>query len=98
MPRVLSCLLTRGILQVQKKLSDEDKQLVQNNMLVGIAPELIGNTPEEMRAISTGKGDQFVVQGVLRYRENGGCFFVRLAWLFFGLPVRSSSAVKMHIG
>lgn len=61
-------------LQVQKKLPDEDKQLVQNNMLVGIAPELIGNTPEEMRAISSGKGDQFVVQGVLRSGKGGDIF------------------------
>lgn len=47
-------------------------------MLVGIAPELIGDTPEEMRAISTGKGDQFVVQGVLRYTGEAGVFIY--AW------------------
>ncbi|CAM9671001.1 unnamed protein product, partial [Laminaria digitata] len=64
------------IKQVQKKLSDEDKQLVQNNMLVGIAPELIGDTPEEMRAISTGKGDQFVVQGVLRTSMRDGAITI----------------------
>eukprot|EP00904_Undaria_pinnatifida_P010466 jgi/Undpi1/654/HiC_scaffold_10.g04118.m1 len=64
------------IKQVQKKLPDEDKQLVQNNMLVGIAPELIGNTPEEMRAISSGKGDQFVVQGVLRTSMRDGAITI----------------------
>lgn len=50
---------------MQKKLSDEDKRLVQTNMLVGVAPELIGNTANEIMAISTGR-DHFVVQGVLR--------------------------------
>lgn len=54
------------IRQVQKKLSDEDKQLVQNSMLVGVAPELIGDTADEIRDISTGKGERFIVQGVLR--------------------------------
>lgn len=54
------------ICQVQKKLSDEDKQLVQNSMLVGVAPELIGDTADEIRDISTGKGERFIVQGVLR--------------------------------
>lgn len=34
-------------------------------MLVGIAPELIGNTADEMLAISTGN-DHFIVQGVMR--------------------------------
>lgn len=51
--------------QVQKKLSDKDRRLVQTNMLVGVAPELIGNTADEIVAISTGR-DHFVVQGVLR--------------------------------
>lgn len=44
----------------------EDMRLVQNNMLVGVAPELIGDTPSEMMAISTGRGENFVVQGVVR--------------------------------
>lgn len=52
--------------QVQKKLPDEDKRLLQSNMLVGIAPELIGDTPSEMRAISIGKGEHFIVQEILR--------------------------------
>lgn len=52
-------------MQVQKKLSDKDRRLVQTNMLVGVAPELIGNTADEIVAISTGK-DHFIVQGVLR--------------------------------
>lgn len=56
--------------QVQKKLSDKDRRLVQTNMLVGVAPELIGNTADEIVAISTGR-DHFVVQGVLR---SGGTF------------------------
>lgn len=51
---------------MQKQLSDADKRLVQTSMLVGVAPELIGNTAEEIRAISTGKGEHFIVQGVLR--------------------------------
>ena len=34
-------------------------------MLVGVAPELIGNTADEIVAISTGR-DHFAVQGVLR--------------------------------
>lgn len=38
---------------------------MQTNMLVGVAPELIGNTADEIVAISTGK-DHFIVQGVLR--------------------------------
>ena len=59
------------LLQVQKKISDEDKRLVQTSMLVGIAPELIGNTAEEMMAISKGR-DHFIVQGVLR---SGDSFF-----------------------
>lgn len=52
-------------MQVQKKLSEKDRRLVQTNMLVGIAPELIGNTAEEIVAISTGR-DHFIVQGILR--------------------------------
>ncbi|CAN0399608.1 unnamed protein product [Ectocarpus sp. 12 AP-2014] len=63
------------IKQVQKKLSDEDKRLVQTNMLVGVAPELIGNTANEMRAISTGR-DHFVVQGVLRTSLKDGSITV----------------------
>ncbi|CAM9670824.1 unnamed protein product, partial [Hapterophycus canaliculatus] len=63
------------IKQVQKKLSDEDKRLVQTSMLVGIAPELIGNTANEMMAISTGR-DHFVVQGVLRTSVKDGSITV----------------------
>lgn len=59
-------MITEPWLQVQKKLPYEDMRLVQNNMLVGVAPELIGNTPSEMTAISTGRGENFVVQGVVR--------------------------------
>ena len=60
-----SCVSCSWSVQVQKKLSDKDRRLVQTNMLVGIAPELIGNTADEIVAISTGR-DHFVVQGVLR--------------------------------
>ncbi|CAM9123692.1 unnamed protein product [Ectocarpus sp. 4 AP-2014] len=63
------------IKQVQKKLSDEDKRLVQTNMLVGVAPELIGNTANEIMAISTGR-DHFVVQGVLRTSLKDGSITV----------------------
>lgn len=70
-PRYLASYFLRS--QVQKRLSDEDKRLVQTSMLVGIAPELIGNTADEIMAISRGK-DHFIVQGVLR---SGDSFFVQ---------------------
>lgn len=52
--------------QVQRRLSVEDQRLLQADMLVGIAPELIGDTPEEVRDISKGMGKRFVVQGIVR--------------------------------
>lgn len=52
--------------QVQKRLTVEDQRLLQANMLVGIAPELIGDTPEEVRDISKGMGRRFVVQSIVR--------------------------------
>lgn len=66
-------------LQVQKKLSDQDKRLVQTSMLVGIAPELIGNTASEIMAISAGR-DHFVVQGVLRSDVTLRCLMRACCW------------------
>ena len=47
-------------------------------MLVGVAPELIGDTAAEMRAISAGRGreEQFVVQGVVRRGRKASLFFL----------------------
>lgn len=60
--------------QVQKKLPAEDKRLVQSNLLVGVAPELIGDTADEMMAISSGRGEHFVVQGIVRSADVSSFF------------------------
>eukprot|EP00752_Nemacystus_decipiens_P001480 g1455.t1 len=77
------------IKQIQKKLSDKDRRLVQTNMLVGVAPELIGNTADEIVAISTGR-DHFVVQGVLRTSVKDGSITI-------GNPVEPGARLQLFV-
>lgn len=53
-------------MQVENELTDQDRYLMKDDLLVGIAPELVMDTPSELRAVSKGAGARFVVQGIVR--------------------------------
>ncbi|CAM9321707.1 unnamed protein product, partial [Ascophyllum nodosum] len=87
------------IKQVQKQLSYEDARLVHNNMLVGVAPELIGDTAAEMRAISAGRGreEQFVVQGVVRRGRKASLFFLDDGSITIARPIEPGTRLQLFV-